>query len=162
MQIATRALAGLCLVAIVGAGPALARGQEQPKAQNQRPTGQSQGSEDRRFWWKDADVQKELGLSTHQISKIDRIWTTSIAATRPARKEMEELEAELNRLIRENTPDEKLLALQIDRVEVRRSEINKARTLMLYRMQRVLTPDQYQSLTKLQERRRKEKDRGRR
>jgi Spy/CpxP family protein refolding chaperone len=160
MQIATRALAGLFLVAIVAAGPAQARGQEQPQTQGQSPAGQSQGNQDRRIWWKDAEVQKELGLSAHQITKIDRIWTASAPGIRTAHKEMDVLEAELSRLIRENTADEKLVALQIDRVEARRSEINKARSLMLYRMHRVLTPEQYQSLTKLQERRRK--DRGRR
>lgn len=162
MQIATRALAGLCLVAIVAAGPALARGQEHPRAQGQSPAGQSSGNQDRRIWWKDAEVQKALGLSAEQVSKIDKIWKASAPAVLTARKEMDLLEAELSRLIRENTADEKLVALQIDRVEARRSEINKARALMLYRMHRVLTPEQYQSLTKLQERRRKEKDRGRR
>ena len=164
MQIATRALAGLCLVAIAAGEPALARGQEPRRPQGQSPAGQSQGNQDRRFWWKDAEVQKELRLSAHQVSKIDKIWTASMPAMVAARKEMDPLEAELSRLIRENTADEKLVALQIDRVEARRSEINKARSLMLYRMHRVLTPEQYQSLTKLQERRRKEKerDRGRR
>ncbi len=158
MQMATRALAGLCLAAIVAAGPAQAQPQEHSTEQSQPRDGQQQ---ERWFWWKDAASQKELGLSTRQVAKIDKIWTANIPAMVAARKEMDALEKELSQLIRENTADEKLVALQVDRVEARRSELNKARTLMLYRMHRVLTPDQYQGLTKLLERRRKERS-GRR
>jgi Spy/CpxP family protein refolding chaperone len=160
MQMATRAVAGLCLAVIVAAGPATARGEQQTR--RQRADGQAAGSpgaQERRFWWKDAQVQKELGLSKYQVAKIERIWEESIPAIRAAHKEMDGLEAELNRLIRENTADEKVVALQIDRVEARRSEINKARSLMLYRMHRVLTPEQYQGLTKHLERRLKERGR---
>lgn len=161
MQTATRALAGLCLVAIVTAGPASAQNKERPKGQSPQRAGEAEGNQERRFWWKNADDQKELGLSGRQAAQIDKIWTAAGPAIRAAHKEMDVLEAELSRLIRENTADEKLVALQIDRVEARRSEINKARTLMLYRMHRVLTPEQYQGLTKLLERRRKERS-GRR
>jgi Spy/CpxP family protein refolding chaperone len=158
MQLATRAFAWLCLAAIVAAGPGPVRGQEHPQEQTKPAAPQGQGSQDRWFWWKDAAVQKELGLSGRQVGKIDKVFTGAVPAIRTWHKEMEGLEEELSRLIRENTADEKLVALQIDRVEARRSEINKARTLMLYRMHRVLTPEQYQGLTKLLERRRK--DRG--
>lgn len=71
--------------------------------------------------------------------------------------EMKGLEAELSRLIRENTADEKVVALQIDRVEAQRSQLNKARSLMLYRMHRVLTATQHQTLTTLMEKWRKER-----
>ena len=152
MQMATRALAGLCLAAIVAAGPAQAQDRERPKEQSQQREGQ-----DRWFWWKDAAAQKEIGLSARQVAKIDKLWAATAPSMVAARKEMDALEQELSRLIRENTADEKLVALQVDRVEARRSEINKARTLMLYRMHRVLTPEQYQGLTKLLERRRKER-----
>lgn len=158
MQLATRAFAGLCLAAIVSTGSGPVRGQEQPPNQPKTAAQQGQGNQDRWVWWKDEAVQKELGLSTRQVGKIDKIFTTAFPTLRTWHKEMEGLEEELSRLIRENTADEKLVALQIDRVEARRSEINKSRTLMLYRMHRVLTPEQYQNLTKLLERRRK--DRG--
>lgn len=157
MQMATRALAGLCLVAIVAAGPAQAQNRERPSEQSQ----QREGQQERWFWWKDAAAQKEVGLSAHQVAKIDKIWNANVSTMMAARKEMDTLEKELSQLIRENTADEKVVALQVDRVEARRSEINKARTLMLYRMHRVLTPEQYQGLTKLLERRRKERS-GRR
>ncbi len=160
MKIASRALAGLCLAAVVAAGPVAALAtQEQPQTAPQAQGHAPSGQQERRFWWKDAAVQKELGLSKGQAGKIDAIWAASAPSIRAAHKEMDGLEAEFNRLIKENTADERVIALQIDRVEALRSQINKARWLMLYRMHRVLTPEQYQALTRLRERERKERGR---
>jgi Spy/CpxP family protein refolding chaperone len=156
MKIATRALAGLCLAVVVAApaGPAAAR-QEPPKAQQQ----DTQGSADRRFWWKDADTVKEIGLSRRQSNRIEEIWKASAPSLRGLHKELNGLEAEFNRLMAENTAEERVIMLQIDRVEAVRSQINKSRTLMLYRMHQVLTPVQYQRLTQILERQRKERGR---
>lgn len=165
MKIAGRALAGLCLAAVVAsAAEAAGRLQEppkpiQPQPQTQTQT-QGQGSQDRRFWWRDAALQKELALSARQVGKIDKIWDTNMQSIRVLWKEMEAVEAEFNRLIKENTAEERVIALQIDRVEALRSQINKSRHLMIYRIHQVLTPDQYRKLTEHLERRRK--DRGRR
>lgn len=158
MKIATRALAGLCLAVIVGAGSVAARAQESQAPA--RPSPQQGQDGDRRFWWKDAETVKELGLSKRQSDKIERIWQANAPSIRTLHGELDGLEAEFNRLMKENTAEERVIALQIDRVEAVRSQINKSRTLMLYRMHQSLTPAQYQKLTALLEKRRK--DRGRR
>ena len=164
MKIATRALAGLCLAGIVaGAGPVAARGSQTPQAETKTNPQQGQTPSqdgDRRFWWKDAETVRELGLSKRQSEKIERIWQSNAPSIRTLHGELEGLEAEFNRLMKENTAEERVIALQIDRVEAVRSQINKSRTLMLYRMHQALTPTQYQKLSALLEKRRK--DRGRR
>ena len=158
MQFATRALAGLCLAAVVAAGPGPVQGQEHDKGQ--AGAGQSPGNQTRRtLWWRDAAVQKELDLSTRQVAKIEKIWTTNAPPIRELHKQLDRFEAETNRLIRENTADEKLLAEQLDGMESVRSQINKARTLMVYRMHQTLTPEQYRKLSDINERRRKERGR---
>jgi Spy/CpxP family protein refolding chaperone len=48
--------------------------------------------------------------------------------------------------------DEPTIVAQLDRVESVRAELNKARVLMLYRMNRVLSPDQRTRLKALWER----------
>ena len=164
MKIATRALAGLCLAAVVAAAP-VAASQEQPKTQppsqgDSADRRDGRGDQDRRYWWRDDSLQKELGLSKRQVGKIEEIWDTNMQPIRVLWKEMRTVEDEFNRLIKENTAEERVIALQIDRVEALRSQINKARHLMIYRMHQVLTPDQYRKLTEHLERRRK--DRGRR
>ena len=52
------------------------------------------------------------------------------------------LEAVLSRTIQENTADVFTVSQQVDKVEAARSAYNKARTVMLYRMNLVLKPDQ--------------------
>ena len=155
MQRATRALAGLCLAAIIAAGPAPIGAEAHNEPQSQSKGTAPRADQPRSFWWKDAAVQKELSMTPQQAEKIESIWRSSFPNLREMHKEMDALEKELSRLIRENTADEKLVALQVDRVEARRSVINKARTLTLYRMHRVLTPEQYEGLTRIQERRKK-------
>ncbi|MBA3949563.1 MAG: hypothetical protein H0X44_06395 [Acidobacteria bacterium] len=161
MKIATRALAGLFAAAVTlspGAARELPRGQADGVEQSAAKPA-SRDAQDRRFkWWKDAQVQKELGLITRQSDKVDRIWESTVPPIRAAHDEMEGLQAELSRLIRENTADEKVVALQIDRVEALRSQINKARSLMLYRMHRVLSKTQHDTLTALMDKWRKERE----
>lgn len=158
MKIATRALAGLCLAAVVAGGPVAGAQESKPPAQPKQ--GQQGGNQERRApWWRDAAVQKELDLSARQIEKLDKIATTAWPSLREAHKQLEALEGETNRLIRENTADERVLAERLDRLEAVRSRINKERTLMVYRMHQALTPEQYRKLTDINQRRRKESGR---
>ena len=133
---------------------------EKPKStQGQQQGGGNQSQERRPHWWRDAAVQKELDMSERQIAKIEKIWTVNLPPIRELYKQFDVLEKETNRLIRENTADEKVLAAQLDRMELVRSQINKARSLMLYRMHQALTPEQYRKLSDINERRRKERGR---
>lgn len=162
MKIATRALAGLCLAAVVAGAP-LAAAQTQSQPQEPRaPQAQRQGNEPqerRPHWWRDGAVQKELDLSARQVAKLEKIWTTNVPPIRELYKQFDVLEKETNGLIRENTADEKVLAQLLDRMEAVRSQINKARTLMVYRMHQALTPEQYRKLSEINDRRRKERGR---
>ena len=155
MKIATRALAGLCLAVVVGTSPLAAQEPaDQQQAQGQR---QSQpDNQDRRFWWRHPETMKEIGLTSRQAEKIEKIWQARLPGIRELEKQLDIVRAEFDRLIKENKAEEQVIALQIDRVEALRSQINKSRHLMLYRMHQVLTPEQYQKLTNLLERRRKE------
>lgn len=92
-------------------------------------------------WWKSEGFKKELGLSTDQISRIDKIWETTRAELRLELDELSKLEDKFSRLI-QNDADEAILSRQIDRVEMARANANKTRSLMLVQMRKVLTPDQ--------------------
>ena len=158
MKIAPRALAGLCLAVVVAGGP-MAGAQETPQAQQQGQRGQQAGSQDRRFWWRHPETIKEIGLTARQTEKIEHIWQARLPGIRELEKQLDVVRAEFDRLIKENKAEEQVIALQIDRVEALRSQINKSRHLMIYRMHQVLTPEQYQKLTQINERRRKESGR---
>ena len=70
---------------------------------------------------------------------------------RAQREQLDQLEAVLSKMILEGA-DESAVSSQVDRVEGVRSELNKGRTLMLYRMNRQLTPEQRAKLKAMHDR----------
>jgi Spy/CpxP family protein refolding chaperone len=103
-------------------------------------------------WWRDAQFQKELTLTSDQSSRIDGIFQATMPSLRHKKEELDQQEAELSRLIAANA-DEQAVTRQVDKVEAIRSHLNKARTLLLLHIRQVLTPDQRAKLNKLYEQR---------
>ena len=101
-------------------------------------------------WWRDAQFQKELSLTSDQSGRIDSVFQSTISLLRQKREELDQQEAELSRLIAANA-DEAVVVRQVDKVEGIRAGLNKHRTLMLLRMRQVLSPDQRVKLNKLYE-----------
>ena len=92
-------------------------------------------------WWKSDAFQKEVGLTPDQSARIDTVFQATLPRLRQGRDELDRQEADLSHLIEANA-DEATVTRQIDRVEAIRASLNKTRTLMLFHMHQVLTPDQ--------------------
>ncbi len=92
-------------------------------------------------WWKSEQFQKEIGLTSDQCTRIDNVFQTALPKLRQGKDELDKQEAELSHLIEINA-DETVVSRQIDRVEVIRASLNKARLLMLLHERQVLTPEQ--------------------
>jgi len=124
---------------MLSAVPAQADCQQQqgkpPAASEQQPT-------PRPKFWQDPKLRQEIGITDAQSVQIENIWSSSIQALRDARKDLDGLETILSRTIQENTADVFTVSQQVDKVEAARSAYNKSRTVMLYRMNLVLNPDQ--------------------
>ena len=101
-------------------------------------------------WWRDAQFQKDLSLSTEQSARIDSVFQSSVTLLRQKKAELDLQEAELLRLIAANA-EEAVVVRQVDKVESIRATLNKSRTLMLLHMRQVLSPDQRVRLNKLHE-----------
>ncbi len=99
-------------------------------------------------WWKDAQFQRDLTLTTDQAAKIEAVFQSAITDLRRKNDELKRNEDELSRLIGTGT-DELLVVKQIDKVEAIRAHMNKMRTLMLFHERQVLSPDQRVRLNKL-------------
>jgi Spy/CpxP family protein refolding chaperone len=99
-------------------------------------------------WWRDAQFQRDLSLSTDQSSRIDAVFQQTIPVLRQKKAELDMQEEELSKMIAANA-DETSVTRQVDKVEGIRSSMNKMRTLMLLRMRQVLTPEQRVKLNKL-------------
>lgn len=73
---------------------------------------------------------------------------------RAKREELERLEAVLASMTSENKADVSTVQHQVDKVENLRAEMNKTRTVMLYRINLILNPEQRVKVKELIEKRR--------
>ena len=113
---------------------------QQDKDKN--PSSPSSQQSPRPKFWIEPKLRQEIGITDAQSAALESIFSASIGGLRDAHKELDALEAVLSRTIQENTADVFTVSQQVDKVEAARSAYNKARTVMLYRMNLVLTPEQ--------------------
>jgi len=101
-------------------------------------------------WW--LYDRAELAITEQQSRDIDQIWESTIPKLRDSRQELVRAEEELSRTIKEHKADIAAVSGLLDRVESARSQHNKTRTLMLYRMHLLLTAEQRTKLEALRAR----------
>jgi hypothetical protein len=99
-------------------------------------------------------VRKELVLTPRQIGSITRHYENRVRQMKPLDDELRKQLDELERLTRERTVDVNTYLVHVTRVEALRTELYKTRAVMLYSIYRELTPDQYQKLREIRDRRR--------
>jgi Spy/CpxP family protein refolding chaperone len=102
-------------------------------------------------WWQAERFVRELALTPDQSARIDAVFQASWPALHAAKADLDRLETELSRLIAEGTAGEADVLKKIDRVEASRSAMGRTRSLMLYRMHRLLTAEQRVKLKALYE-----------
>ena len=95
---------------------------------------------DRPKWWVDAKLRAELGVTDQQSAAVEAVWQKSAPSLRELREKLTKLEDTLSKLT--NGPDESAVIAQSERVESLRAELNRGRTLMIYRMNKILTTEQ--------------------
>ena len=110
-------------------------------------------------WWRDAQFQRDLSLTSEQTARIESLFQSTIGPLRAKKAELDQQEDELSRMIAANA-DEAAVTRQVDKVEAIRAYLNKMRTLQLLHIRQVLTPDQRSKLNRIHDR--WEKDHGRR
>jgi len=101
-------------------------------------------------WWRDAQFQKDLALTSDQAARIESVFQAAMPKLREGKERLDRLEAELSHMIETNA-DEAAVTRQVDKVEEIRAYLNKTRTFMLLHMRQVLTPDQRVRLKALHE-----------
>jgi Spy/CpxP family protein refolding chaperone len=93
-------------------------------------------------WWKAPETRAELGISDKQSKEIDDIFQETVPGLRAAKEELDKLDEAVAKLIKEGTADITVVARQVGQAEQARANLTTKRTVMLYRMHRLLTPDQ--------------------
>jgi Spy/CpxP family protein refolding chaperone len=115
----------------------------------------------RQKWWQDEKMKAELALTDDQSAEVESIFQASRPKLQESKRHLESLEEELSEMVRARVADEVEVSQLVDRVEAARSELSKERTLMLYRMHRILTPEQNAKLKEIYDRRRSREGRDR-
>lgn len=132
--------------------------EQPPQQRGGQPSGGSNPDKDkpgsqrpeRSKWWIDAKLRAELGITDQQSALVEQVWQKSLPALREGRHKLEKLEDALSKLTDGN--DEGAVIAQITVVENLRAELNKSRMLMLYRMDKLLTPDQRAKVKEMRDR----------
>ena len=100
----------------------------------------------RHIWWQSDEVRAQVGLTDDQSAKLDRIYKRALPKLRESMRRLNAEEHALSQLVADMSVEEVDVTRQVDRVEAVRSELSKTRLLMVFRMYRVLEPDQRDAL----------------
>ncbi len=118
---------------------------------------EGRGGEHRVPWWKAPETRAELGISDKQSKDIDEIFQETLPSLRAAKDELDKLDEAVTKLIKEGSADVSVIAKQVAQAEQARANLTTKRTVMLYRMHRLLTPEQRIKLDAMFERREAER-----
>jgi Spy/CpxP family protein refolding chaperone len=97
-------------------------------------------------WWQSEEVTALLDLSEEQAANLDRIYRKTLPKMHESYDRLKAEERTLSQMIANMQVEEIDITRQIDRVEAARSELSKTRTLMVFRMYRVMDPTQRSAL----------------
>jgi Spy/CpxP family protein refolding chaperone len=111
-------------------------------------------------WWQDERFQRELGLTAEQSVRLEEIFQKTQPTLRQRMQALDKAEDEFNRLV--ESADDAAVMEYAGTVEAARAELNKTRTVMLLRMRRSLTADQWAKFTALADQRNRQRTPDRR
>jgi len=111
-------------------------------------------------WWQDERFRRELGLTAEQSTRLEEIFQKTQPTLRLRMQALDKAEDELDRLV--ETGDDASVLGHVEVVEAARGELNKTRTVMLLRMRRTLTADQWAKFTALADQRNRQRTPDRR
>lgn len=159
-------IAWVLAAALACAGPVVAAPLTCEQPGGQKPDQGQRGSnapddkrrdEHRMPWWKAADTRAELSISDKQSKEIDEVFQSVFPSLRAAKEELDKLDELVARTMKEGTADISTVKLQVGQAEQARARLATTRTMMLYRMHRLLSKEQRTKLDAMFERREAER-----
>jgi Spy/CpxP family protein refolding chaperone len=126
------------LVLLLGAGAMAQRPSQPPSGQASSGSGPQQSFK----WWQSENIRTDIGLTAEQVTRLEEIFQALLPRLTTGKDELDRIEKRLSSMVRDDALSEAEVMKQVDRVETARAELSKVRTLMFFRMHRVLTPEQ--------------------
>ena len=111
-------------------------------------------------WWQDERFQSELSLTPEQSTRLEKVFQKTQPTLRRQMRALDKAEDEFDRLV--ESGDDASVLEHVGIVETARAELNKTRTVMLLRMRRSLTTDQWAKFTALADERNRQRASSRR
>ena len=111
-------------------------------------------------WWQTERFQKELALTSEQVTRIEGIYQTTEPTLRAQKIAVDRREEKLSKVIQDPKSDEPAVLQAIDRLEAARSDISRTRNLMFFRIRRVLTDEQNTKIRQMHDRDRAEREKA--
>jgi Spy/CpxP family protein refolding chaperone len=102
-------------------------------------------------WWQSERFQRELALSGDQTTRLEQVFQALQPLLQTQKSALDKHEAALSRVIADPKTDEAQVLVAVERVEAARSELARSRTLLTFRMRRILTTDQHVKMQAMHE-----------
>jgi Spy/CpxP family protein refolding chaperone len=101
-------------------------------------------------WWKDSEIVRQLQLSDAQVGQIEKTFLDARLSLIKLRADVEIEEAMLQPLVDADQMDEAKISAQLDKLLAARAKLEKANTMMMFDIRKVLTVEQWKKLRVLQ------------
>ena len=102
-------------------------------------------------WWRNEELRAEFAITDAQSAELDRIFHTFYASLKSGMEDVDRYHKDVSKIMSEGSSSEVDVLHAIDKLEAAKASLARTRMLMLYRMYRVLSPEQRVKVKKYQE-----------
>jgi Spy/CpxP family protein refolding chaperone len=102
-------------------------------------------------WWRSDEMRAEFGITDAQSVELERIFQSFVAALKSGMMDVDRYQKDVSKLMAEPSASEVDVIQAINRLEAAKADLGRTRSLMLFRMYRVLSPDQREKVKKFHE-----------
>jgi Spy/CpxP family protein refolding chaperone len=102
-------------------------------------------------WWRSPELRAEFAITDAQSTELDRIFHTFYASLKSGMEDVDRYHKDVSKIMAEGSSSEVDVLHAIDKLEAAKASLARTRMLMLYRMYRVLSPEQRIKVKKYQE-----------
>jgi Spy/CpxP family protein refolding chaperone len=102
-------------------------------------------------WWRSPELRAEFAITDAQSAELDRIYHTFYASLKSGMGDVDRYHKDVSKIMAEGSSSEVDVLHAIDKLETAKATLTKTRMLMLYRMYRVLSPEQRLKVKRYQE-----------
>jgi Spy/CpxP family protein refolding chaperone len=102
-------------------------------------------------WWRSDEMRAEFGITDAQSIEVEKIFQSFYGALKSGMEDVDANQQKVSKMLADASATEVDVIAAIDRLEGAKAGLGRTRNLMLYRMYRVLTPEQRAKVKKFQE-----------